>query len=229
MLFRVGRFRTGDLKCEAFYNKAKQPRSGASPVRIWLSRRRKLHIACDDFLCFASKAASRSFRCSASQNQNRMAATGLVANFGPPLCRVLILRGRGIAEIAPHGSEKADAKARVFSVGDGALDVPKPSLGGRWPRSGRMREGRPSRPSSVSLPLDSFPPGEAMSGRGVPVPGRRSADCGGDAFTLQRLMGHSTLNMTKHYCSIYDADIAKNYDRVSPLAQIQKPRETIKM
>lgn len=54
-------------------------------------------------------------------------------------------------------------------------------------------------------------------------------DCGGDAFTLQRLMGHSTLNMTKHYCSIYDADIAKNYDRVSPLAQIQKPRETIKM
>ena len=29
--------------------------------------------------------------------------------------------------------------------------------------------------------------------------------------------------------SIYDADIAKNYDRVSPLAQIQKPRETIKM
>lgn len=54
-------------------------------------------------------------------------------------------------------------------------------------------------------------------------------DCGGDAFTLQRLMGHSTLNMTKHYCSIYDADIAKNYDRVSPLAQIQKPRETIKI
>ena len=111
VLFRVGRFRTGDLKCEAFYNKAKQPRSGASPVRIWLSRRRKLHIACDDFLCFASKFASRSFRCSASQNQNRMAATGLVDNFGPPLCRVLFLQGRGIAEIAPHGSEKADAKA----------------------------------------------------------------------------------------------------------------------
>ena len=54
-------------------------------------------------------------------------------------------------------------------------------------------------------------------------------DCGGDAFTLQRLMGHSTLKMTKHYCSIYDADIAKNYDRVSPLAQFQKPRETIKI
>lgn len=52
-------------------------------------------------------------------------------------------------------------------------------------------------------------------------------DCGGDAFMLQRLLGHSTLNMTKHYCAIFDADIAKNYDKVSPLAQISKPREKI--
>ena len=38
-----------------------------------------------------------------------------------------------------------------------------------------------------------------------------------------------TLRNYKHYCAIYDADIAKNYDRVSPLAQIQKPRNTIKI
>lgn len=54
-------------------------------------------------------------------------------------------------------------------------------------------------------------------------------DCGGDAFTLQRLMGHSTLNMTKHYCAIYDTDISKNYDNISPLAQIQKPQERIRL
>lgn len=53
-------------------------------------------------------------------------------------------------------------------------------------------------------------------------------DCGGNAFTLQKLMGHSTLNMTKHYCRVFDSDIAKDYDLHSPLAQIQKSKTRIK-
>lgn len=36
-------------------------------------------------------------------------------------------------------------------------------------------------------------------------------DCGGNAFTLQRLLGHSTPDMTKHYCAIFDADITRRY------------------
>ena len=32
-------------------------------------------------------------------------------------------------------------------------------------------------------------------------------DCGGDALILQKLLGHSTLAMTKHYCAIYDTDL----------------------
>ena len=54
-------------------------------------------------------------------------------------------------------------------------------------------------------------------------------DCGGNAFTLQHLLGHSTLDMTKHYCTIFDADISKSYDTFSPLANLAKKKETIKM
>ena len=54
-------------------------------------------------------------------------------------------------------------------------------------------------------------------------------DCGGDAFTLQKLLGHSTLAMTKHYCAIFGADLTKNYDTFSPLAQMESNSTRIKM
>jgi integrase/recombinase XerD len=54
-------------------------------------------------------------------------------------------------------------------------------------------------------------------------------DCGGDAFMLQKLLGHSTLAMTKHYCAIFDADITKNYDNFSPLAQMKSGSQKIKL
>ena len=44
---------------------------------------------------------------------------------------------------------------------------------------------------------------------------------GGNAFNLQKILGHTTLAMTKHYCKIYDADLIKDYDSLSPLATIK--------
>ena len=54
-------------------------------------------------------------------------------------------------------------------------------------------------------------------------------DCGGNAFTLQKLLGHSTLDMTKHYCAIFDADIARNFDSFSPLEKMKSKSTKIKM
>ncbi|MBR2882654.1 MAG: tyrosine-type recombinase/integrase [Prevotella sp.] len=53
-------------------------------------------------------------------------------------------------------------------------------------------------------------------------------DCDGNAFTLQKLLGHSTLKTTKIYCNIFDADIARNYDDISPLAQLKSSRQTVR-
>ena len=54
-------------------------------------------------------------------------------------------------------------------------------------------------------------------------------DCGGDAFRLQKLLGHSTLDMTKHYCTIFDSEIATNYDDLSPLEKIRQQNKKITM
>lgn len=53
-------------------------------------------------------------------------------------------------------------------------------------------------------------------------------DCGGDAFRLQKLLGHTTLDMTKHYCKIFDSDISENYNQFSPLENLSANKERIK-
>ena len=54
-------------------------------------------------------------------------------------------------------------------------------------------------------------------------------DCKGNALVLQQLLGHSSLDMTRHYCNLYSTDILNAYDMISPLSQIQKKQEKIRM
>lgn len=44
---------------------------------------------------------------------------------------------------------------------------------------------------------------------------------GGNSLYLQKILGHSTLAMTKHYCNIYDVELVKSFDTFSPLASLR--------
>ena len=44
----------------------------------------------------------------------------------------------------------------------------------------------------------------------------------GNQFTLQKILGHSTLEMTRHYVKLFSEDVKEDYDRYSPLDTIKR-------
>ena len=47
---------------------------------------------------------------------------------------------------------------------------------------------------------------------------------GGDVFRLQKFLGHSTLEMTRHYVNLFGADLKKGYDDIAPINTIMKQK-----
>lgn len=45
---------------------------------------------------------------------------------------------------------------------------------------------------------------------------------GGDVFRLQKLLGHSTLEMTRHYVNLFGTDLKKDYEDFSPLDNLSR-------
>lgn len=51
----------------------------------------------------------------------------------------------------------------------------------------------------------------------------------GDPFRLQKILNHSTLEMTKRYCRIYNTDIVNNFESHSTLSRLSPDKERIRM
>lgn len=52
--------------------------------------------------------------------------------------------------------------------------------------------------------------------------------CGGSAFALQRLLGHSNMNMCQHYVNLADSDIKEQQAKSSPIHQYVKRTTKLK-
>lgn len=47
---------------------------------------------------------------------------------------------------------------------------------------------------------------------------------GGDTFRLQKILGHATLEMTRHYVNLYGSDLKKGYDDIVPINNLLEPK-----
>jgi len=47
---------------------------------------------------------------------------------------------------------------------------------------------------------------------------------GGDTFRLQKILGHSQLEMTRHYVNLFGADLKKGYDDIVPINTLAEPK-----
>ena len=130
---------------------------------------------------------------------------------------LLSRRAKGLAEKTLESySSQWKAVARHLDTGTDIVTLQKADLDGLRQSIARYNMRRGVQKTSIHLFRHTFAR-------------KYLIDCGGDAFTLQKLLGHSTLAMTKHYCAIYDADLTKNYDNFSPLAQMKASGAKIKM
>ncbi len=128
--------------------------------------------------------------------------------------RVLLVRGKG-------------GRERRLSFGDAVADA----LGhfiARWRPAGTLltsRLGRALRPAALRRILARGGGRAGISGlhahRFRHTFALRYLEAGGDVFTLQRLLGHSTLDMVQRYLRLTDSHILAAHRRHSPADRLE--------
>ena len=58
---------------------------------------------------------------------------------------------------------------------------------------------------------------------------KKYLQAGGNIFQLQRLLGHSSLEIVKEYVNLFSEDLKENYDRFNPLEQVIQKKDHIKL
>ena len=51
----------------------------------------------------------------------------------------------------------------------------------------------------------------------------------GDIFRLQKLLGHSSMDIVKNYVNMFNSDLHRDFDEFNPLEKFSKKAETISM
>lgn len=52
---------------------------------------------------------------------------------------------------------------------------------------------------------------------------------GGDIFRLQKMLGHSSMDMVRNYVNMFQIDLTNNFDKYNPLDQVKGQKQYIKM
>lgn len=153
--------------------------------------------------------------------------------------RLSEVAGLRASDLRPDGSAKVlgkGARERIVPVGNAA-------------RQALLRYLRELGPAEPDKPIFRSRGGGSLGARGVQqvfnrlkartgIPGRCSPHLmrhtfarsylvnGGDAFSLQRILGHTTLDMVKRYVALADTDLAARHRAASPADRLvaQAPR-----